>query len=229
MPPLNLLFLPLLGGFIFVTKWYPTKYYTLRSDGYRLLFTTAVAGTLLLLLASILKAHAVPYFPWWPAVYFWWHRIAPPEHSGKAALAMFLGCSLWMPLNLIGIVGGRFSLPSNLFGRFVKWFSDEEAVRRAIDRKRDALELFLIMALKAEKMVSVSVKNGKVYVGYLTSTYNPAFQMESISLIPAFSGHRNEDTKEMVLDLNYLGVYTAIQPKLYTKLLDAFLAELEEN
>jgi len=184
---------------------------------------------LLLFLASILKTHLAPHLPLWPGTYFWWHRIAPAEHSGTAALAMLLGGSLWIPLNLFGSLGSFFPLRSNVLGRAVKALGDEEAVKRAIVRKRDSLELFLTIALEAEKMISVSIQNGKVYVGYLTSSYNPAFPMESISLIPAFSGHRREDTKEMVLDLNYLEVYKAIQPDLYEKLLTAFLAELAEK
>ncbi|HEX7721558.1 MAG TPA: hypothetical protein VF397_05330 [Pyrinomonadaceae bacterium] len=91
------------------------------------------------------------------------------------------------------------------------------------------MELFLALALEGEKMISVSVQNGKVYVGYLTSSYNPAFEMESISLIPAFSGHRDDKTKEMLLDLDYLKVYQSIQPDLYARLFDAFEAENKRN
>jgi len=165
--------------------------------------------------ASSLKTYVISHLPYWPQAYFEWHKIAPPEHSGKAALAMLLGGTLWFPLNALG--------------RLFRALRDEEAIRRDIDRKRDPLELFLRTALAANEMISVSVENGKVYIGYLTSNYNPAFPMESISLIPAFSGHRKDDTKELVLDLNYIEVYKAVQPDLHDKLLTAFLRELEEN
>jgi hypothetical protein len=215
MVPFNLLLLPLLGGFIFVSKWYPTRYYTLRTDGYRLIFTTAVAGAALLFFASVLKTYLAPHLPFWPATYVMWHQLASPEHSGTAALAMLLGALLWRPLNLLG--------------KPLRLLSDELAINRAIRGKRDALEMFLKKAMESEKMISVSVKNGKVYVGYLTSNYNPAFPMESISLILAFSGHRSEDTKAAILDINYIDIYKEFKAVLLDKLLETFQNELRKN
>src|SRR2546421_190062 len=147
MPPFNLLLLPLLGGFVFVSKWYPTRYYTLRSDGYRLIFTAAIAGAGFLLLASILT-YLTPYIRYGSAAYYWWHQVAPPESSGKAALAMLFGVSLWIPLNFLG--------------KWIKCLSDNSAINRVIARKRDPLELFLSRALEDKKMISVSVENGKI-------------------------------------------------------------------
>lgn len=42
--PFNLLLLPLLGGFIFFSKWNRSRYYGLRSDGYRLILYSAITG-----------------------------------------------------------------------------------------------------------------------------------------------------------------------------------------
>jgi len=214
MPPFNLLLLPLLGGFAFVSKWYPTRYYTLRSDGYRLIFTAAIAGATFLLVASIIT-HFTPYIFFGPEAYRWWHQVAKPDDSGKAALAMLLGVTLWLPLNLLG--------------RWVKFFGDDAAINRTIARKHDPLELFLSRALRAKRLISVSVENGKIYIGYLTSNYNPAFPLESISLIPSFSGHRDNETKLMSLDLNYTEVYKAIQSDLQNKLATALQEELIKN
>jgi len=83
------------------------------------------------------------------------------------------------------------------------------AVDREIKRKSDPLELLLRKALGAKKLLSVSMKSSKVYIGYLKSNFNPAFQAESISLIPMYSGHRTAETKELVIDIDYDTVYEA--------------------
>jgi hypothetical protein len=50
---LNLLFLPLLGGFVFYVKWNVTRYQAARCLGQRLLFTSAAFGLLLLIVARL--------------------------------------------------------------------------------------------------------------------------------------------------------------------------------
>lgn len=47
--PLNLLFLPLLGGFLLYTRWNFVAFFAERCSGYRLLFTSATVGLLLLI------------------------------------------------------------------------------------------------------------------------------------------------------------------------------------
>ena len=195
MPQFNLLLPPLLGGFIFASCWYPLRYYTLRSDGYRLIFTSAIAGLFFLMLACVVTAVL------WPLrlcqdFSAWWHFFFPPEGSGRSALAFILGAISWWPLNQLGKRG-------------IPWFSDQMAVDREIKRKSDPLELLLRKALGAKKLLSVSMKSSKVYIGYLKSNFNPAFQAESISLIPMYSGHRTAETKELVIDIDYDTVYEA--------------------
>jgi len=50
---LNLLFLPLLGGYIFYSKWHATKFYAARCTGERILFHAAAFGLLFLVLARV--------------------------------------------------------------------------------------------------------------------------------------------------------------------------------
>ncbi|HEY4749700.1 MAG TPA: hypothetical protein VIH60_04870 [Steroidobacteraceae bacterium] len=51
---LNLLFLPLLGGYLFYTRCYLTAYQARRCDGHRLIFHAAAIGLLFLLLARLI-------------------------------------------------------------------------------------------------------------------------------------------------------------------------------
>jgi hypothetical protein len=190
MPQFNLLLLPLLGGFIFASLWHPTKYYTQRADTYRLIFTASVTGAVFLFLACVivsLLTYLVPSVC--QPINRLWHDVFPYANSGRATLAFAMGAFLWWPAN--------------------KKCSDTAAVSRAILSKRDPLELLLRRALGEVKLVSVTLKSGKVYVGTIQSNFNPAYPMEHVSMLPAFSGYRDKITKKMELTLSY---FEALKP-----------------
>jgi len=195
MPQFNLLLLPLLGGFIFASLWHPTKYYTQRADTYRLIFTASVTGAVFLFLACVivsLLSYLVPSVC--QPIDRLWHDVFPYANSGRATLAFAMGAFLWWPAN--------------------KGCSDTAAISRAILSKRDPLELLLRRALGEGKLVSVTLKSGKVYVGTVQSNFNPAYPMEHVSMLPAFSGYRDETTKKMELTLSYVEALKPVREKL---------------
>jgi hypothetical protein len=188
MPPLNLLLLPLLGGFVFVSKWYVTRYYTLRSDGYRLVFAASIAGAAFLFLACVVIA-IVSALPIYPRIGILWHAVIEPAHSGKAVLAFLMGMALWWPANKLG--------------GWVDSLSDRAAVERAISHKQDPLEMLLRRAMGSKSEVSLALKTGEIYVGRLCRNFNPAFPMESVGIIPSFKGHRNKKNFKFTRDMDY--------------------------
>lgn len=205
MPPLNLLLLPLLGGFVFVSLWHPTKYYTLRADGYRLIFLSSIAGAIFMFIACVIATCASLLLnllhlpPLAQNIDVLWHAVVPYNNTGRAALAFLLGSALWFPLNKI------------------KACNEDAAVERMIHHKRDALEALLRYAMGKGRMVSVTVKNGKVYVGLVTSNFNPAYDLNSLSLFPAFSGYRDNETREAHLIRDYTAAYQEIRAELRIK------------
>ena len=124
MLPLTILTLALVGGFVFAIIWYPTRYYTLRSDGYHLVFTSAVIAIFFLFVATVLTT-AISAIPEVECRVHWidkaWHQAVPVEHSGKAALAFLFGVSLWWPSNLLGERSRRF-----------RFLSDDAAIEREV-------------------------------------------------------------------------------------------------
>lgn len=72
--PFNVLLLPLLGGFVLVTRWNHTRFFTNRFSGERLLFFAAIAGVFLLILSFLLLRMAA----WmWPELEAAWRRQVP--------------------------------------------------------------------------------------------------------------------------------------------------------
>jgi hypothetical protein len=211
VPPLNLLLLPLLGGFIFVTRWYPTKYYSLRVDSYRLVFTSALAGAGFLLLASFLTA-----FISWPLCDEFWHRVVPPGDSGKSTLAMIFGLTLWWPFNRLGNKVSE--------GSWLHHLSDKAAVDRAITHKRDPMEMLLRKLMGQKKLVLITMKNNKIYIGNVTSNFNPAFPMESVKIFPQYSGYREKDTKQLNIGIEYDKAYKEIQEAMVNKITEEIVS-----
>lgn len=194
MPSLDLLLLPLLGGFLFVSQWYPTRYSALRSAGYKLLFMAAIAGVVSLFISTLLitSVYNTAYGEWAATQ---WHKFVPFTHSGKASLSFLIGAFSWWPLNWLG---EKVSWVERL-----RWLSDDAAVERAIERKRDPLELLLRESLGEGHIIAVTLKTGKVYIGKLTTNLNPAFAVESIRLLLSRSGHRDTDTQKLTIDVDY--------------------------
>ena len=180
--PFNLLLLPLLGGYVFVTHWHNTKFQALRSQGYHLLFKSALWG-FVFLLASYLLTRILSYLC--PPSTQIWTWLVPFPYSGTSICSLLLRLTLWAPLN---------------------WFSTrDDAVAKAIDERGDPLELLLRNALA--DLVLVTLRSGKVYIGWITSNFNPAYETKSILLLPAHSGHRDKDTLEVEFTTDYLSVY----------------------
>ena len=127
---LNLLFLPLLGGFIFVRNWRLTRYYALRSEGHVLIFYSAAAGTCFCIIAAFIVLYIGPQHR---ELDEYWHQIIPFEHSGKAVLAFALGALSWIPLNV---------------------FSDDtKQAHRAVNRRRNPLEVLFINSMETSQLV----------------------------------------------------------------------------
>lgn len=199
--PFNVLLLPLLGGYIFLTKWNRTRFDTKRYSGERLLFHAAAAGVVFLAL-SFIAVRLLASFQ--PQFYASWRAAVPFPDTGTSFGAFLIGLLVWIPLNWL--------MPL------------EQETRRAITEWNDYLEVLLERALMETKQVSVTVKTGKVYVGFVTSNFDPAYERKYIRILPMSSGYR-DPTQQMVLTTDYAKVYAQIirqDPKLQTVGVDDF-------
>lgn len=183
--PFNLLLLPLLGGYIFITQWNRTRFSVMRIDGHRLLFQAAIAGAIFLLSAVFIST-VCHQLKWGSFIEAEWHASIPFDHSGKAAIAFLLGAILWIPLN---------------------YFTDKETgIARAIQKQENPLELMLQKALAETHLILLTVKNSKVYVGFVSDSFNPALPNQYVKLLLTTSGYRDGDTKKVTFTNDYTSV-----------------------
>jgi len=183
--PFNVLLLPLLGGYVFVSKWNYTRFDTKRHSGERLIIFSALAGVVFLV-AAYAACHAVAYV--WPKAFVVWHGLVPYEHAGTSLVAFCFGCLAWWPLN-----------------RYLNHFETE--VTRAISERHDYLEMLLHHAAKQNRQVALTLERGKVYVGFVVALFDPSYDRRFVTILPTLSGYRNSETHELRFTTDYTAVY----------------------
>lgn len=191
--PTNLLLLPLLGGYWFVHTFHYTKFRSQRLDGYRLLVESALAGVILIFVSRFLVIFGV-YFP---AVQSTWYFLAPRDipFLGTATTSLVLGLTVPHCLNFfLGITGLMTSV---------------DAKTEAIERHGNDLLRLLHTASLEEKLVSLSLDTGKVYIGVIAVAPNLAPHDTYLAITPFYSGYRDRETQQLVFNVDYLAVYSA--------------------
>ena len=171
--PYNLLLLPLLGGYLLVTRSHLFAFRAAKHSGERLIFMAALVALILLVLARVCVLALVALLP---TSADWWHVLMPWEYSGTAALALLLGCGLPEFINR--------ARPRDV------------ASRRAIQEHGDGLDRLFFEATQGEHQVSITLAGGKVYVGWLDWTPpNPGAADAYIRILPTMSGYRDAEHK----------------------------------
>lgn len=182
--PFNVLLLPLLGGYVFISQWNRTRFDTRRYSGERLLLHAALAGVWFLLIAFVLTRLVIVLGP---ATYGWWRELVPFEYTGTSFLAFLLGATAWYPLN--------------------ERYDREEEALRTVEKWGNDLEMLLLRSLRKTEQLSISLASGKVYVGFVTSAVDASFDRKHMKLLPTVSGYRDPATRELMVTHEYAEVY----------------------
>jgi hypothetical protein len=72
------------------------------------------------------------------------------------------------------------------------------------------VEMLLVRAQRETKLVSITLKNRKAYVGFVTRTMDPMFDRKYIQLLPFKSGYRDTTTLSLTLAVDYTAVYAKL-------------------
>lgn len=212
--PYNLLLLPLLGGYLFLRWWNPTRFHALRAEKERLLLMAALPS-----LASLVVAFALvkgleallPCREWPNTICFpaWWKANVPFQYLGTALVAFSLAATIWIPWNLI--------------------CKREVAIDKVIEKDRVPFEILLKKAQDEAKTVAVTMANGKIYIGFVTHLFNPALPTRFIQILPTKSGYRDEKTRTFEFTTPYLEALDSIDKDFEEKARQLFAKETERD
>lgn len=183
--PFNLLLFPLIGGYYFLVTFKQFKYRFQRVENQKILFNSVIAGAFLLLTSLVLTKSSLWLFPQQSAIIKSNFPLHLP-YFGTTVLSFFLG--------IIAAEAG------NLF------INEKAAISEAIKRNGNELELLFESSFNKEHLIQLTLKSGKFYIGWVKTLPIPQHS-NYVQLLPAFSGYRNGDTKEMIFTTQYLDVY----------------------
>ncbi len=106
-------------------------------------------------------------------------------------------------------------LISLLYVSFLRWRARRKpledrvrALRKAV--QENDLELLLLDSYEYEFPVSVTLKNGKVYIGQVTRVAFERVEKKYFTLLPYLSGYRDPNSKRLTITTNYKSVYTRL-------------------
>jgi hypothetical protein len=219
--PTNLLLLPVLGGFCFVHFCYFLNFRAQRLDGPRLLLESALYGLLLTIPARLITYYWPRYSDtgWWFREE-WGHVFKDAPLSGTASLTLLLGLSL--PFLINWLHAAYLQLPEQAEAREKDpdlFYAENNPRRKVKEFLKPAkiaandhsikdfgndLQKLLHKAIQQDDPILITLGSRRVYVGYVAESptlLSP--ESEYLSLLPALSGHRDNETLEVVFDLIY--------------------------
>ena len=178
---LGFLVLPALVGFLFLIIGNQTRFSLMRLSGYQVVFVSALVGTSFLIVARVLvlllDGRCV-------ALESTWSKFAPFNYSGTVGVSTALALSVAALWN---------------------WMTDKEAAaRRSAARSGNQILWLLRDSLAKNRMVEVTLRSSKCYVGYTQDTGITTHRADpDITLIPMASGFRDQETRELALTTFY--------------------------
>ena len=215
--PTNVLILPLLAGYWFVHISYWFRFRAQRQDGYRLLLESGSAGIVFVAISrggiSLAKLSGVGMH-----AKAMWEGIAPIPYLGTAVGSICVAVFLAWASNY-RVTNGFVDFVKRLrrrrrralFGlralRRVKSHNLEKARNSQITAHGSSLTQLLHHADLQTELVSVTLANGKWYVGFVAEAINLDPQEAYFRILPIISGYRKRDTLEPTRTVYYPAIY----------------------
>lgn len=139
---------------------------------------------------GIVASLALVFFAYnYPALLSYWDLLVHTPGSGLPVLACGLGLVLWWPLNIL---------------------CPYQAANTRLHEANGttALDRLLYQASLAQHLLCLSMKDGKVYIGYIQELpSNPEDRNSYFEILPVHSGYRDKDTRQMKLTTFYESAY----------------------
>lgn len=181
--PWNLLILPLVAGYFLLTRSYFFKFRQQRLEQQRVLFESILLGVGLAVCTYLFRSFFESFYLGKEAVLYVYKFL--PFHD------RFAGTSF------------ATLILSFLICIFSYSFKKLNFIKDAIDSIGNDFERIIKDSFVNEEMLQFTLSNGKFYIGWITTPSIPS-NYNHIRILPAFSGYRDEDSKDLVFTTQYL-------------------------
>ncbi|MDE2845921.1 MAG: hypothetical protein OXO51_04360 [Gemmatimonadota bacterium] len=182
---LELIILPALCGYLYLRVSHKNRYEIARQSGYHVLFLSAITGLVIYALSRLLILASINTYIY--DISSFWKQSVPVS----------------LPLDIVVtfIVSYFAAMILNLF------ISRQKAEYMAAKTSGNFLEILLYECTKRRKFAEITLRTKKVYIGAPLETGIGALDGHDVTIRPLLSGHRKEDTLELVIDTKYSALY----------------------
>lgn len=172
--------LPILGGYIFLTRAYVSRYEAMHDSGYHLFFKSAIVGAALA---------ALSYF------------LLSPFFAAEQLLSIF---DVGTPTRL-DVLAMILTVPMGYYlaSIFNTKNSKETASQRTAEKLGDRFELCISRAFTEQRPIEISTENGKSYIGIPPRTLLSHRKDPDVELLVLASGYRDSETRELIITTLY--------------------------
>ena len=184
---LDLFFVTLLGGYLFLTRCNLTRFVAMRQSGYKLLFGSAIAGLVIVTAWYVLLKALSCYFPGSQTAMCIWDSFVPEVLRGSVSLSIVLSL----------ISGAVVPYLLNII------FQKRHGLQRAISHENNPLEILLVQSMYKESPVELVLKESLVFVGLVASFGGVSDQQKHVELTLLARGitdHRGEAAEMKLTD-----------------------------
>ena len=181
--------IPTLVGYFLLRSLNFTRFSIARDAGYHVLFKSAIAGGILL---SVAHGLILAINRWVVDISGKWEIYTTYPFSDTVTLGIALGLLVWLVGNLI--------------------YSEDKAAKAIAVNNGDLIELLIRDSMNAPKLIEISLKTGKSYIGFAVESGIAKSDESDISLIPLASGYRNKNSQELEITTNYAPVIAELYP-----------------
>lgn len=184
---LGLLLIPALGGYYLLSRTEVSRYWVARQSGYKLFFSAAIAGVLLLAAARLITVLA-SFLPddFIAPIVAKWRGFAPFDYAGTVAISAILALVIPLAIN--------------------PCFDKYECAVRAATAHGDLIECLIQKAVDSNgrQLVEITTKGRKCYIGFALESGVAAGNEADMAITPIASGYRDHETRELRITRNYL-------------------------
>ena len=225
MPRLDLILLPLLGGYIFLITFNLTRYYHKRIEKNRLiynslLFAFVAIGTVYLLDYLFLKV-----FNTYSEILCVKTKFAL-EFRNYVSLQIDNVAKFSKPGFKQSLVVLFLSYPLAYLLNKSKYFQKDFSFDYTLNKFGNEYEKIIWNTLgeanDLDKLLMVTTKSNKVYIGQITKLSDP-IENTHIKILPSMSGYRDKETQKLTVTTSYIDVIAAASQNDQTERLDSKL------
>ncbi len=179
----SILLLPLLGGYYFLSRSIRWKYYYRRIERQRLIFDSLLV--------------AVIFFSAGYSIWFFVGLIDPIQTNhfvlkASVSIPYFYPCLLALILSIIY---------TTIFNK-VNEHSENWYLSQVIEKTGNSLQRDFLQSYFFDKVVMITLKNGKIYVGLISELHEPQPEHSFVRLILFYSGYR-DNSMDVILQKDY--------------------------